>query len=73
MGTRAVENLRLVMAELPVATVRAQVGLSLITDFENLTLFKPTEMEEAKVNGMLDQVIAWSDPLKSLRDKRGSH
>src|SRR5882724_6612828 len=29
MGARAVENLRLIMAELQIATVRAQVGLSL--------------------------------------------
>ena len=34
-GVRAVEQLRLVMAELQVATVRAQVQLSLFTDFEN--------------------------------------
>ncbi|MBK6829316.1 MAG: NAD(P)H-dependent oxidoreductase [Flavobacteriales bacterium] len=32
-GVRAVEHLRLIMAELQVATVRAQVGLSLFTDF----------------------------------------
>src|SRR5688572_29072622 len=34
-GARAVENLRLVMGELQVADVRAQVALSLFTDFEN--------------------------------------
>src|ERR687898_67267 len=39
-GVRAVEQLRLVMAELKVATVRAQVTLSLFTDFENFTTFK---------------------------------
>jgi NAD(P)H-dependent FMN reductase len=32
-GVRAVENLRLVMGELKVADVRAQVALSLFTDF----------------------------------------
>ncbi len=69
MGARAVENLRLVMAELQVATVRAQVGLSLFTDFENFTVFKPAEMQEKSVNAMLDQVIAWSGALKSLRNK----
>ena len=40
-GVRAVENLRLVMGELQVADVRAQVGLSLFTDFENFSVFKP--------------------------------
>jgi NAD(P)H-dependent FMN reductase len=32
-GARAVENLQLIMGELQVATVRAQVGISLFTDF----------------------------------------
>ena len=73
MGARAVENLRLVMAELQVATVRAQVGLSLFTDFEDFTVFKPAEMQEKNVNAMLDQVIAWSGALRSLKDKGGSH
>src|SRR6187401_2277412 len=36
-GARAVEQLRLVLAELMVADVRAQVMLSLFTDFENFT------------------------------------
>ena len=68
-GTRAVEQLRLVMGELQVADVRAQVMLSLFTDFENFTTFKPAPMHEKSVNTMLDQVIAWSGALKVLRDK----
>jgi len=68
-GTRAVEQLRLVMGELQVADVRAQVMLSLFTDFENFTTFKPAPMHEKSVNNMLDQVIAWGGALKGLRDK----
>jgi NAD(P)H-dependent FMN reductase len=68
-GTRAVENLRSVMAELQVATVRAQVGLSLFTDFESFSVFKPAPQQEQSVNGMLDQVIAWGGALKTLRSK----
>jgi NAD(P)H-dependent FMN reductase len=41
-GVRAVENLRLVMGEIKIADVRAQVALSMWTDFENFTTFKPT-------------------------------
>src|SRR3989454_5557464 len=66
-GVRAVEHLRLVMAEVQVATVRNQVALSLFTDFENYTKFKPAAHHEKLVNQMLDQVIAWSGALKSLR------
>ncbi|MGH8371053.1 MAG: NADPH-dependent FMN reductase, partial [Gammaproteobacteria bacterium] len=53
-GARAVENLRLIMAEVQVATVRAQVMLSLYTDFENFSVFKPAAMHEAALNTMLD-------------------
>jgi NAD(P)H-dependent FMN reductase len=66
-GVRAVEHLRLVMAEVQVATVRNQVALSLFTDFENYTNFKPAAHHEKSVNQILDQLVAWSGALKSLR------
>jgi NAD(P)H-dependent FMN reductase len=66
-GTRAVENLRLIMGELQIADVRVQVGLSLFTDFENFTVFKPAPEREKAVHAMLDQVIAWGGALKPLR------
>lgn len=68
-GARAVESLRLVMGELQVADVRAQVMLSLFTDFENFTTFKPAATHEKSVNAMLDQLIPWSGALKTLRAK----
>ncbi len=68
-GTRAVEHLRLVMAELQVATVRAQVALSLFTDFENFSVFKPAPQHEQALNTLLDQLIAWGGALKTLRDR----
>src|SRR5690606_10847730 len=66
-GVRAVEHLRLVMAEVQVATVRAQVALSLFTDFEDFTVFKPAAHHEKSVNTMFDQLIAWGGALKRLR------
>jgi NAD(P)H-dependent FMN reductase len=66
-GSRAVENLRTILSELQIAHVRAQVGLSLITDFENYSVFKPAPYQEASVNAMLDQLIAWSGAMKTLR------
>jgi NAD(P)H-dependent FMN reductase len=68
-GVRAVESLRLVMGELLVADVRAQVALSLFTDFENFSIFKPAPQQEQSVNVMLDQVIAWGGALKSMRER----
>ncbi|MFI6758196.1 NADPH-dependent FMN reductase [Micromonospora sp. NPDC050417] len=66
-GTRAVEHLRLIMAELQVATVRAQVALSLYNDFENYSVFKPAPMHDDTLTTVLDQVVAWGGALKTLR------
>ncbi len=67
-GVRAVEHLRLIMAELQVADVREQVALSLFTDFENHSVFKPATMHEQKVGTMLNQVISWGTALKGVRE-----
>jgi NAD(P)H-dependent FMN reductase len=68
-GVRAVEHLRLVMAEVQVATVRNQVMLSLRDDFENFSVFKPREFHEKTLGPVFDQVIAWGGALKTLREK----
>ncbi len=66
-GTRAVEQLRLTMAELQIADVRAQVTLSTRLDFENHSVFKPQDYHKKEVQKMADQVIAWGRALRSLR------
>jgi NAD(P)H-dependent FMN reductase len=68
-GARAVEHLRLVMGEVMVADVRAQVMLSLFTDFENFSKFKPDPRHVAEVNAMLDQVLAWGRALQTVRNE----
>src|SRR3989449_9782405 len=69
-GARAVEHLRLVMAEGPIATVRNQVLLSLFTDFEKFSVFKPDPRHEKAVNAVFYQVIAWGGALTKARGKR---
>ena len=66
-GARAVEHLRVVLAELMVATVRAQVMLSLFTDFKDFTEFAPDPRHENEVEVMLDQLVAWAGALRPLR------
>ena len=66
-GVRAVENLRLVMGELQVADVRAQVSFSLFTDFENFRSFRPDPSKETALGTMLDQLVAWGTALRPLR------
>lgn len=66
-GARAAEHLRGILGELLVADVRTHPTLSLFTDFENFSVFKPSALHQTNVNAMLDQVIAWSGALKTLR------
>jgi len=69
-GARAAEHLRGILGELMVADVRTHPTLSLFTDFENMTVFKPAERHRQTVNEMLNQLIAWSAALKPLRAKQ---
>jgi NAD(P)H-dependent FMN reductase len=71
-GTRAVEHLRLVCGELQMADVRQQVALSLITEFENYSVFKPGDYNLPALETLLDQVIAWSGALATLRSESAS-
>jgi NAD(P)H-dependent FMN reductase len=66
-GTRAAEHLRLIAGELQMADVRQQVALSLITDFENYSVFKPNEVQGHYLGVLLDEVVSWSGALAPLR------
>lgn len=66
-GARAAEHLRGILGELSVADVRVHPALSLFTDFENGTTFKPKDVQVNSVNQMLDQVIPWATALKTIR------
>ncbi|MFJ9846933.1 NADPH-dependent FMN reductase [Kitasatospora sp. NPDC101155] len=82
-GTRAVEHLRLTLAEVKVAGVRSQVVLSVFDDFDytgcdmtdptSAGVFRPGERQEAAMNTMLDEVVAWSVALEPLRAKAAAN
>lgn len=75
-GTRAVEHLRGVLSEMKVADISTQVALSTFTDFEFADPTDPLERGECTPSEyqmhtlmtMLDELIAWSRALKSLRE-----
>ncbi|HVX45609.1 MAG TPA: NAD(P)H-dependent oxidoreductase [Mycobacteriales bacterium] len=72
-GTRAVEHLRLTLAEVKVACVRSQVSLSLFSDFRIADMsepgeFRPGEHHEPLLERLFDEVIAWAEALRSLRE-----
>ncbi|NQX13851.1 NAD(P)H-dependent oxidoreductase [Microbacteriaceae bacterium VKM Ac-2855] len=66
-GARAVEHLRLIASELQLATVRAQVAISLATEFENYSVFAPHDYLVPQVDTMLDQLVLWSKALEAVR------
>jgi NAD(P)H-dependent FMN reductase len=66
-GARAVENLRLILGELQIADVRTAVHLSLFTDFENFSVFKPAPVQADTLKTLLDQLVSWSTALKTVR------
>jgi hypothetical protein len=49
------------------ADVRQQVALSLATEFENYTIFKPGDYNLPALTTLLDHVVAWSTVLAPLR------
>jgi NAD(P)H-dependent FMN reductase len=66
-GARAVEHLRLIAGELQMADVRQQIALSLLTEFENFSVFKPGDYNLPALTTLLDQVVTWSTALAPLR------
>jgi NAD(P)H-dependent FMN reductase len=67
-GVRAAEHLRLVLGELQIADVRQQVSFSLITDFENYTVFAPQGAQDAQLDTQLNQLVAWAGALRGVRE-----
>lgn len=67
-GARAAEHLRGILVEQKVADVRTHPTFSLFYDFTNNgTEFSPQDIHVDTVNTMLDEVIAWSGALKTIR------
>ncbi|MFJ8825559.1 NADPH-dependent FMN reductase [Streptomyces sp. NPDC102467] len=75
-GSRAAEHLRLVLAELRVATVRSQVLLSVFDEFKQAdpadpagpVLLTPGPRQDKALAALLDEVITWSEALRPVRD-----
>ncbi|MCP3801075.1 NAD(P)H-dependent oxidoreductase [Allokutzneria sp. A3M-2-11 16] len=71
-GIRAVEQLRPVLAEVKLATVRTQVFFSMAGDIELFTdpdAWTASSYQVENLSAMLDELIAWSAALKPLRAK----
>jgi hypothetical protein len=58
------------MAEFSVATVRSAVALSIFTDFDKENNFTPDERHLKKLGDMFDELVAWGEALKGMRESR---
>ncbi|GAB3676972.1 NADPH-dependent FMN reductase [Salinisphaera aquimarina] len=70
-GVRAAEALRLVLAELQVATVRAQPAVQMIPSFAS-GVFVPADGLAATLGDMLDQLIIWSVCMQTARKMKSN-
>lgn len=71
-GVRAVEQLRMTLAEVKVACVRSQVALGLFTDFSITDIaepgtFTPAELHLPTLERTLSELIGWIQALATLR------
>ncbi|MGB8901491.1 MAG: NAD(P)H-dependent oxidoreductase [Methylocella sp.] len=69
-GARSVEILRQVVSNVELADVRAQVGLSLFTDFENFTTFKPGPHLEHHRHARSGHRLGWRLEAPSHAEER---
>ena len=66
-GARAHENMRIILAELNVATVRTTTNFSLMSDFENMSVFKPNDYNKVNAEGMFNDLLLWTKALNTIR------
>lgn len=66
-GARAHENMRVIFGELSVASVRTTTNFSLITDFENMSVFKPNDYNKVNAQGMFNDLLLWTKALNTIR------
>lgn len=66
-GVRAAEHLRGILSELQIAHVQKTGMFSLFTDFENFSVFKPSELQAASLTPVLDQLVPWTKALEAVR------
>ncbi len=67
LGIAASLALRTTLANLKIAAVEPQGAFSLFNDFEHIAIFKPMEVHHKRLEELIDDVVAWSTALQSIR------
>lgn len=66
-GARAHEDMRSILGELSVASVHTTTNFSLMTDFENMSVFKPNDYNKVNAQGMFDDLLLWTKAFSTIR------
>lgn len=66
-GLRAAEQLKSVLGELQIATVRAQVSISIFDDMQDFSAMTPRSFQAANLSAMATQAVRWAGAFKTLR------
>jgi NAD(P)H-dependent FMN reductase len=66
-GARAIEHLRGICSELQIAHVRQQLSFSLMTDFENFSVFQPGPHHDPATGVLFDQLESWAKAMQTVR------
>lgn len=69
-GARVIEQLRGTAGELQMADVRETLNLFLHQDFEEYTMFVPTDQHARQLNRTIDQVVEWAQALRTVRNQK---
>ncbi|MFC6704782.1 NADPH-dependent FMN reductase [Flexivirga alba] len=66
-GLRAGEHLKSTLGEVQIATVRAQVSLSIYDDMTDFVQLTPRDYQVANLDAMLDSLLRWAGAMRALR------
>lgn len=67
LGAQAAMSLRPILANLKLASVSSQATFSIMTDFVNMSEFKPADYHAGSIKSLFDDVILWAKALKTIR------
>lgn len=68
-GVTATQALRIILSNFHVATTSAFGALSLFTDFENMSVFKPAEHNLPTITAVVAQTVNWATAFKNFKEE----
>ncbi|GGB32331.1 FMN reductase [Flexivirga endophytica] len=66
-GLRSGEQLKSTLGEVQIATVRAQVSLSIYDDMIDFVQLTPRDYQVGNLDAMLDSLLRWAGAMRALR------